>query len=59
MTVVVIDDPRGEDYYGGLVAAPVFSKVTAEALRLMNVQPLKVPEPKLVKDAGLKRGGDS
>ncbi|MDF1831305.1 MAG: penicillin-binding transpeptidase domain-containing protein [Porticoccaceae bacterium] len=59
VTVVVIDDPRGEDYYGGLVAAPVFSKVTAEALRLMNVQPLKVPEPKLVKDAGLKRGGDS
>ena len=23
VTVVVIDDPRGEDYYGGLVAAPV------------------------------------
>ena len=24
VTVVVIDDPRGEDYYGGLVAAPAF-----------------------------------
>jgi cell division protein FtsI (penicillin-binding protein 3) len=22
--VVVIDDPRGKNYYGGLVAAPVF-----------------------------------
>ncbi len=59
VTVVVIDDPRGKDYYGGLVAAPVFSKVTAEALRLMSVPPLKVPEPKLVKGAVLKRGGDS
>jgi len=59
VTVVVIDDPRGEDYYGGLVAAPLFSKVTAEALRLMNVPPLKVLEPKLVKGAVLKRGGDS
>ena len=59
VTVVVIDDPRGKDYYGGLVAAPVFSKVTAEALRLMSVPPLKVPEPKLVKGTVLKRGGDS
>lgn len=59
VTVVVIDDPRGEDYYGGLVAAPVFSKVTAEALRLMSVPPLKVPEPKLVKEFVAKRGGDS
>ena len=59
VTVVVIDDPRGKDYYGGLVAAPVFSKVTAEALRLMSVPPLKVPEPKLVEGAVLKRGGDS
>jgi len=59
VTVVVIDDPRGEDYYGGLVAAPVFSKVTAEALRLMSVPPLKVPEPKLAKEFVVKRGGDS
>jgi len=59
VTVVVIDDPRGEDYYGGLVAAPVFSKVTAEALRLMSVPPLKVQEPKLVKGSVLQRGGDS
>ena len=59
VTVVVIDDPRGKDYYGGLVAAPVFSKVTAEALRLMSVPPLKMPAPKLVKGSVLKRGGDS
>jgi cell division protein FtsI (penicillin-binding protein 3) len=36
--VVVIDDPRGEDYYGGLVAAPVFSKVLGDALRIWSVE---------------------
>jgi cell division protein FtsI (penicillin-binding protein 3) len=37
--VVVINDPSGEQYYGGLVAAPLFSTVMAGALRLMNVPP--------------------
>ncbi len=36
---VVIQDPRGGDYYGGLVAAPLFRRVMADALRLMNVPP--------------------
>lgn len=40
--VVVVDDPRGEHYYGGRVAAPVFSRVMAESLRLMNVPPDKI-----------------
>lgn len=39
VTVVVIDNPSGTDYYGGLVAAPVFSAVTAGALRTLNVSP--------------------
>jgi len=39
VTVVVIDEPRGGDYFGGLVAAPVFSEVTGNALRLMQVTP--------------------
>ncbi|HAD10294.1 MAG TPA: cell division protein [Porticoccaceae bacterium] len=43
VTVVVIDDPRSESYYGGLVAAPVFSKVTAEALRYLNIPPTHQP----------------
>lgn len=37
--VVAIDDPRGVDYYGGLVAAPVFSAVMAGALRFRDVPP--------------------
>lgn len=39
VVVVVINDPAGESYYGGQVAAPVFSRVTAAALRLFNVPP--------------------
>lgn len=35
----MIDDPRGEKYYGGDVAAPVFSNTLAGALRLLNIQP--------------------
>jgi cell division protein FtsI (penicillin-binding protein 3) len=36
--VVVIHDPQGA-YYGGLVSAPVFSKVMDGALRLLDVPP--------------------
>jgi len=45
--VVMIDDPSNGDYYGGKVAAPVFSSVVGEALRLMNVAPDDLPEPVL------------
>lgn len=37
--VVVIDDPRAERFYGGEIAAPVFSSVVGGALRLMGVAP--------------------
>lgn len=36
---IMIDDPSGEQYYGGLVAAPVFAKVMAGALRLLGSAP--------------------
>ncbi len=41
--VVVMDTPSGQ-YYGGLVSAPVFSRIMAETLRLMNVEPDKSAE---------------
>ncbi|THG86844.1 penicillin-binding protein 2 [Pseudomonas sp. A-1] len=41
--VVVIDEPGGEGYFGGLVSAPVFSKVMAGTLRLMNIAPDNLP----------------
>jgi cell division protein FtsI (penicillin-binding protein 3) len=37
--VVVIDEPKAGGYYGGVVAAPVFSKVMQEALRILNIAP--------------------
>jgi len=36
---VMIDEPGAGQYYGGAVAAPVFSRVVAEALRLLSVPP--------------------
>ena len=37
--VVMVDEPQGTLYYGGDVAAPVFSAVASGALRLMSVAP--------------------
>ncbi|CAG1002095.1 partial cell division protein FtsI (penicillin-binding protein 3), partial [Gammaproteobacteria bacterium] len=37
--IVMIDEPSGGEYYGGAVAAPVFSSVMEGALRLLNVPP--------------------
>lgn len=37
--VVVVDDPRAGEYYGGTVAAPVFSAVMEGALRILAVAP--------------------
>ena len=55
--VVVIDNPRGEDYYGGAVAAPVFSRVMDDAMRLLDV-----PRDHIDPDSGaivVRRGGES
>ena len=43
--VVVIDEPSAGGYFGGLVSAPVFSKVMSGTLRLMNVPPDNLPLP--------------
>ncbi len=37
--VVMIDEPSAGQYYGGLVSAPVFSKVMGGSLRLLGVTP--------------------
>lgn len=41
--LVVIDEPTTGAYYGGLISAPVFGKVMAGALRLMNIAPDNLP----------------
>ncbi|CAH0527084.1 penicillin-binding transpeptidase domain-containing protein [Vibrio hippocampi] len=37
--VVVINEPQGDQYYGGSVAAPVFSEIMKGALQILNVAP--------------------
>lgn len=44
--VVMVDEPRGTQYYGGQVAGPVFSRVMGEALRLLNVKPDDLRQPR-------------
>lgn len=39
--VVLIDDPRGKQYYGGAISAPVFSKIMGSVLRANNIEPDK------------------
>lgn len=57
IAVVIIDGPQGSEYYGGLVAAPVFGSVMHEAVRILNIPPdapLDEEEP-AVKLAGWSR----
>jgi len=59
VTVVVIDEPSDGSYFGGLVAAPVFSEVAGSALRLLQVTPDQIDVnrtiasiPKLIRKRG-------
>ncbi|OAN16625.1 cell division protein FtsI [Photobacterium jeanii] len=37
--VVVVNEPQGDQYYGGAIAAPIFSDVMSSALHILNVPP--------------------
>lgn len=37
--VVMVNDPKGQEYYGGEVSAPVFSRVMEGALTALNIPP--------------------
>lgn len=39
LVAVMLDEPSAGDYFGGTVAAPVFSRVMSEALRILSVSP--------------------
>ncbi len=49
--VVMLYDPRGQFYYGGRIAAPVFSTVVQQALRILDVPPSRIP-PRPARPAG-------
>ena len=48
---VMIDEPSAGQYYGGAVAAPVFSEVAQQTLRMMGVQPDMAVKPQIVAQA--------
>ncbi|MBW3228094.1 peptidoglycan D,D-transpeptidase FtsI family protein [Marinobacter adhaerens] len=57
VTVVAVDAPQSGEYYGGEVAAPVFSRVMSDALRLLNVKPeLEVGRAEMAASASGERG---
>lgn len=37
--ILTIDDPQGDQYYGGEIAAPAFGRIMEAALQLLNVTP--------------------
>jgi cell division protein FtsI (penicillin-binding protein 3) len=47
VVVVMIDEPQGEQYYGGEVAAPVFANIVSGALRVLAVPPDALATPSL------------
>ncbi|HVT37287.1 MAG TPA: penicillin-binding protein 2 [Nevskiaceae bacterium] len=56
--MIMIDDPTAGDYYGGLVSAPVFSRVMQGAARLLQIPPDRAtlqPDEQLVAAAGGQR----
>jgi len=57
--VVVVQDPKAGDYFGGVVAAPVFSEVMGHALRLGGIEPDAIDDQRArALDVTLVQDGD-
>ena len=46
--VVVVNEPKGKEHYGGQVAAPVFSRVASGAMRVLKIAPDIMPENQIM-----------
>jgi len=51
IVAVMIDEPSDGQYFGGIVAAPVFSEVVQQTLRMMNVAPDLAVKPLVMTQA--------
>ena len=51
VVAVMIDEPTGGFYFGGDVAAPVFSQTVQQTLRMLEVQPDMAVKPQVVAKA--------
>ncbi|MBU0914113.1 MAG: peptidoglycan glycosyltransferase FtsI, partial [Gammaproteobacteria bacterium] len=54
--VVIINEPSGDYYYGGEVAAPVFSAVSGAAMQLLNIAP-DANDSRISKVSGVPNAG--
>lgn len=48
VVAVMIDEPTNGQYYGGVVAAPVFSETVQQTLRLLGVPPDMAVRPQII-----------
>ena len=51
IVAVMIDEPGDGKYFGGIAAAPVFSEVVQQTLRMMGVQPDISVKPQIITQA--------
>jgi cell division protein FtsI (penicillin-binding protein 3) len=51
VVAVMVDEPNNGQYFGGLVAAPVFSETVQQTLRILGVQPDMTVKPQIVTEA--------
>ena len=51
IVAVMIDEPSDGKYFGGDVAAPVFSEMVQQTLRMLGVQPDMSVKPQIVAQA--------
>jgi cell division protein FtsI (penicillin-binding protein 3) len=51
VVAVMIDEPTNGAYYGGEVAAPVFSQTVQQTLRMMGIQPDVAVRPQVMAKA--------
>ena len=56
VVVVMVNNPKGQQYSGGGVAAPIFSRITAGALRMLNISPDQWPQKESIQQGVMKNG---
>ncbi len=58
VVVVMVDNPKGDEYYGGDVSAPVFSAIMERSLRWLDVPPDQIPSAQFVHNPVRKGVGE-
>ena len=56
VVAVMVDEPTANGYYGGQVAAPIFSTIVSETLRAMGVAPDSAVKNMVQRDDAIKPG---